>query len=133
MSPLKAPDPDGFPISFYQEHWASMGLKVCRVVSNFFSSGIMDENVNSTFITLIPKKSTPSRVSEFRPISLCNVMYKIIAKVLANRLKEVLPHIISSNQSAFILGRLISDNVLAAYETLHSMHTRMWSKVGLLL
>jgi hypothetical protein len=79
---------------------------------------------------VFPKKKTHVSVTEFRPISLCNVMNKIISKVLANRLKVVLPSIISPNQSAFLSGRLITDNILVAYETMHSMHTKTWSKVG---
>jgi hypothetical protein len=85
----------------------------------------MDGVINSTNIALIPRKKTHVSVTEFRPISLCNVVYKIIAKVLVNRLKMVLPSIISPNQSAFLSGRLITDNILAAYETIHSMHTKM--------
>jgi hypothetical protein len=130
MAPLKAPGPDGFSADFFQEHWAIIGDEVCAAVLGFLNNGYMDADINSTFIALIPKKKQPTSVTEFRPISLCNVIYKIISKILANRLKGILSQIISSNQSAFIPGRLISDNVLAAYETLHSMHTRLWGKVG---
>ena len=73
-------------------------------------------NVNNTLITLIPKCDNPSTVRDLHPITLCNVLYKIIAKVLANRLKVLLPDIISANQSAFVPGRSILDNVIVAFE-----------------
>jgi hypothetical protein len=130
MAPLKAPGPDGFPACFFIDNWALVGTEVCKASFAFFNSCILDESVNFTHIALVPKKPNATKVTDFRPISLCNVGYKIISKVLANRLKIILPKIISHNQSAFIPGRLISDNVLAAYETLHSMHTRMYGKVG---
>jgi hypothetical protein len=123
MAPLKSPGPDGFPVCFYQNNWKEVGEEVCNAILKFFETGHLDGLDNYTFIALIPKLPNPSRVTEFRPISLCNVLYKIVSKVLANRLKFVLPYIVSSNQSAFIPRRLISDNILVAYETLHSMHS----------
>lgn len=130
MSPLKAPGPDGFTADFFQKNWKIVGDEVSEAVLHTLNSGIMPEALNLTHIVLIPKLKNPSCVKDFRPISLCNVLYKIISKVLANRLKKILPEIISPSQSAFVPGRLISDNILAAYETLHTMHTGMRSKKG---
>jgi hypothetical protein len=130
MAPLKAPGPDGLAASFYQNNWDVVGEEVSIAVLDILNSGMLNKELNFTYITLVPKIKNPSCVTHFRPISLCNVLYKIVSKVLANRLKVVLPALISQNQSAFIPGRLISDNILAAYETLHTMNSRMWGKEG---
>jgi hypothetical protein len=130
MGPLKVPGPEGCTVSFYQHKWPTVGPKICEAALYFLNSSHMDGLINVTNISLIPKGQNLSRVTKFRPISLCNVLDKIISKVLANRLKVVLPIVISSYQSVFLFGRLISDNIIATYETLHTMHMKMWSKVG---
>ena len=121
MAPLKAPGPDGMPPLFYQRYWGTIGNDVTHSVLHFLNSACLPENLNHTFITLIPKKISPEYASDFRPISLCNVLYKIFSKVLANRIKKILPKIISEHQSAFTKSRLISDNILVAFKSLHSM------------
>jgi hypothetical protein len=95
MDPMKALGPDGFPTCFFQDHWASMGPEIGKVVSDFFRYGYINKDINFTHITLIPEKIGATKVTGFRPISLCNVVYKIISIVLANRLKVILPAIIS--------------------------------------
>lgn len=124
MSPLKSLGPDGFSSYFFQAYWHVIHTKVCQVVLNFLNPKTFEDSYNFTFIVLIPKVSNPSKPSDFRPISLCNGIYKLASKVLTNRLKKVLFEFISPSQSAFTLGRLISDNFSIAYEGLHTMTTR---------
>jgi hypothetical protein len=130
MAPLKAPGPDDLPPIFYQQYWHLIGKDVTTAVLTCLNSGKILKAINHTYITLIPKVQNPEEVVEFRPISLCNVIYKIISKVLANRLKTLLPTIVSESQSAFIPGRLITDNILVAFETLHHMQHQKTGKLG---
>jgi hypothetical protein len=130
MQPLKSPGPDGFSACFYQRSWSKVKNEVCNAILDFLNHDVFDIDVNATNIALIPKNNSHSNVTEFRPISLCNVVYKLISKVLANRLKKVLPFIISSTLSAFIPSRLITDNILVAFEALHTMDSRMKGREG---
>jgi hypothetical protein len=125
MHPLKLPGPDGFSACFYQKAWDMVKVEVCNTVLSFLNFEVFDIGLHVTYIALIPKLKNSICVTDFRPISLCNVIYKLIFKVIANRLKKVLPHVILSNQSAFILWRLITDNVLVAFEAMHTMDERM--------
>ena len=101
---LKAPGPDGMPSIVYKKHWYFMADKVVQEVLSVLNGGPMPEGWNDTTLVLIPKVKNPSRIKDLRPISLCNVIYKLVSKVIANRLKLILPDIISDNQSAFVPG-----------------------------
>lgn len=96
-------------------------IEITAAVKLFFDTGVMPEGVNTTTIVLIPKVDTPTRLTDFRPISLCNVIYKVIAKCLVNRLRPMLDELVSSVQSAFVPGRLITDNALIAFECFHAI------------
>jgi len=121
MGPTKSPGPDGFNACFFQRFWHIVGKDVTSMVQSILAGDSLPPRLNHTHVVLIPKVNRPDRITEFRPISLCNVLYKIVTKVVSNRLKLVLPSIISETQSAFTPGRLITDNILIAYEVFHSM------------
>lgn len=119
MDSETTPGLDGLPPLFYKQFWNKIGKEVSKAVLKALNSGAIPKNLNHTFLTLIPKIQSPKEVVDFRPIRLSNVLYKLIAKVLANRLKPLFPTLISETQSAFMSERLITDNVLIAHETLH--------------
>ncbi|KAG7532416.1 Endonuclease/exonuclease/phosphatase superfamily [Arabidopsis thaliana x Arabidopsis arenosa] len=123
LNPDKTPGPDGMTAFFYQKFWDLTGPDLVKVVQEFHSSGSFDRRLNETNICLIPKTDRPRKMAEFRPISLCNVSYKVISKVLSSRLKKLLPDLISETQSAFVSGRLITDNILIAQENFHALRT----------
>lgn len=124
MDPLKAPGPDGFHACFYQKAWQVVGQSVFMQFHEFIESGRFEEGMNDTLVALIPKVTCPTSANQFRPISLCNVIYKIITKALTNRIKPILKKLISPEQSSFVPGRQITDNILVYQEVLHSMRTR---------
>jgi hypothetical protein len=90
MVPLKASGPDGLNTYFFQKNWSTMGEEVCSVLLSILNSEVMPPSLNLIHVALIPKIKNPTSVTEFQLISLCNVLYKIISKVLANRLKKIL-------------------------------------------
>ncbi|GJY68394.1 RNA-directed DNA polymerase, eukaryota, reverse transcriptase zinc-binding domain protein, partial [Tanacetum coccineum] len=112
----KSPGPDGFTFAFYKEFWNTIKDDVVTFVHHFFATGSLPRGCNNSFITLIPKVPNPMVASDFRPISLIGAQYKIIAKVLANRLACVIDTIISHEQSAFIKNRQILDGPLMVNE-----------------
>ncbi|XP_024160347.1 uncharacterized protein LOC112167549 [Rosa chinensis] len=122
MHPSKSPGPDGMSPFFYQKYWHIVGYDVCLAIRNFLEKGEAWQESNFTHICLIPKIQNPTEAAHFRPIALCNVIYRICSKVLANRLKKWLPNIVSPLQSAYVPGRLISDNTLVATEVAHFMY-----------
>ncbi|KAG7579890.1 Endonuclease/exonuclease/phosphatase superfamily [Arabidopsis thaliana x Arabidopsis arenosa] len=112
----KTSGPDGYSVEFFISCWSVVGPEVTAAVLEFFSSGKLLKQWNATTLVLIPKIQNASKVSDFRPISCLNTLYKVISKLLAGRLKEILPEVISHSQSAFLPGRLLSENVLLASE-----------------
>lgn len=118
---MKAPGPDGLHAIFYKCFWPMLEDDLIAEVLEALNSGKVPAGWNETVIVLIPENDDPKKVTEYRPISLCNVIYMIISKLLANRLKQILPEIIGEHQSAFVPGRIITDNILIAYECFHSI------------
>ncbi|KAK2449150.1 hypothetical protein QL285_008374 [Trifolium repens] len=113
---FKSPGPDVINFGFYKDFWLDLRGDVMRFISEFHRNGRLAKGLNSTFIALIPKIDCPQRLNDFRPISLVGSLYKILAKVLANRLRLVIGSVISEAQTAFVKSRQILDSVLIANE-----------------
>ncbi|GKA65242.1 putative RNA-directed DNA polymerase, eukaryota, reverse transcriptase zinc-binding domain protein [Tanacetum coccineum] len=109
---------------FIKDAWGVVGKEFCKAVKEFFVYGKLLKEVNSTVISLVPKLSTPRKVSDYRPIACCNVVYKCISKIMVNRIKGCLDTLVDQNQSAFIPSRQISDNVLLSQELLRGYHRK---------
>ncbi|KAL8152609.1 hypothetical protein V2J09_010369 [Rumex salicifolius] len=121
MGQFNASWPDGYPSVFYQNCWEVVGGSVVRFVLDFFSTGSLPRATNDAPLVLIAKVAKPERIKQFRPISLCNVLFKVITKTMVIRLKEVISKLIGPSQSSFIPGRLSTDNIVIVQEAVHSM------------
>lgn len=128
MAPLKAPGPDGMPPIFFQHYLSTIGDDVVKAILSCLNLGQILPGLNHTFLTLIPKVKCPDKATDFWPIALCNILYKLVSKVLANKLKRILPQLISESQISFQSDKAISNNILVAFETLHHMKTKKLGK-----
>lgn len=106
-----------------------MGNDVIQLVKDFFNNCKFPAKITDTNIILVPKKKNPIVMHDLRPISLCNVVYKVCSKVLSNKIKGVIDKVISDMQNAFIPGRLITDNIMISYEVMHYMKRKIKGKV----
>jgi hypothetical protein len=127
------PGPDGLNAAFYKSTWSWIQDDVLKVVTEFYSCKSLHKDINQTYITFIPKKAQPTIPQDFRPISLSNVIYKIISKSLANRLKPHLPTCIHQGQSYFVSGHNISSNIIITQEIIHSFRLKSWNSQAFIL
>jgi hypothetical protein len=125
MNKEGASGPDGFTVKFFHSQWHIVKDDLCNAITQFFKGHKLSKAWKSTFISLIPKNSTPSTFKDFRPISLCNVAYKIISKILASRMDLILTKIISPEQGAFVKHRLIHDNIALTQEMTQNINTKV--------
>lgn len=127
MNPTKAPGKDGLPAIFYKKFWSILKVDVVNVCLKILNENASVSCLSDTIIALIPKVVKPKKIEEFRPISLCSVIYKVILKCLANRLRHSLSSVISDFQSAYVPGRIIQDNAIIGFESLHCMKKNRFS------
>ena len=120
----KASGPDGFPIAFYDTFWHLIKNYLMKMIRYVIRKKKIGGFTNCTFLSLIPKDPRPSSLNRFRPISLCNSSYKIISKIIASRLKPLLPSLISENQGIFFPNRQIVHNIILVQEALHTSLSR---------
>jgi hypothetical protein len=120
----KSPGPDGWTVEFFKHFFDLVGDDILEMIEESRTLGFIPGALNSTFITLIPKVNKPRLFGDFRPISLCNLCYKIISKVIANRIKPILSRSLSEEQLGFLQGRQIQDAIGTVHECIHSINQK---------
>jgi len=121
MQSGKTLGPNGFNVDFFKAYWNTVKQDILEVVEDSRRNKKVLKALNASFIALIPKKENAMTPDGFKPISLCNVVYKIISKVIANRLKPLLPTLISEEQIGYVEGKQILNNIIQTYEVVHSL------------
>lgn len=133
MSVDKAPGPDGFTTAFFQKYWHVAEKPVVESLLEVFRTSVLPMGLNESIICLIPKCQALETLNHFRPISVCNVLVKIISKAIANRLKPMMHKLTGASQASFIPVRSTADNITAAQEVLHSLQRRKGTNGGFAL
>lgn len=123
MAKGKSSGRDGLNVEFYLFHWDIIKAPLFKAISHFFLTPSLPKSWGKTFTILIPKSDNPKTVMDFRPITLCNVSYKIISKILTNRLKLVMHKLVGKEQSAFLAGKSSFDNFIVVQEIVHSLES----------
>jgi hypothetical protein len=118
----KSPGPDGFNTNFMKKYWTVIAQDFYDLCDAFYENNLCIQSINGSYITLIPKNDNPSKVSDYRPISLLNSSIKVLTKLLANRLQKVILRLIHQNQYGFIRSRSIQDCLDWSFEYLHLCH-----------
>ncbi|GFY93866.1 hypothetical protein Acr_09g0003120 [Actinidia rufa] len=123
----KAPGPYGFSSCFFKKSWSITGPDVCAAVKEFFVSGKILKQLNHAVLVMVPKSASASRVEDFRPIACCNVIYKVISKIIATRLSPILEDLIDPAQLAFVPNRSMDENI---YELQELLRNYSWSRIS---
>lgn len=122
LNPNKAPGPDGLTSAFFKGAWSIIGVEVVNSITNFFNTGFLPKSTNSTILSLVPKFPGASRITDYKPISLLNTIYKVISRLLVRRLKPILIDLILPNQTAFVEGKLLLENTVLDSELVNGYH-----------
>ncbi|GLT96250.1 hypothetical protein SLE2022_138910 [Rubroshorea leprosula] len=133
MKGLKSPGPDGISALFYQRHWDTVAGTFLEFVNQALLIGVFEPSLTKAYVALIPKEDSPNSIQKFRPISLLNVAYKVLSKIIVNRLRPHLQELVGPWQSSFLAGRSTVDNIILTQEAVHSMNHLKGRKGAMML
>lgn len=124
----ESPGPDGLTSGFFKAAWPLLSQEFTASVSSFFETAFLPAATNATILSLVPKRTGATTVGNYRPIACCNIIYKVISKLLVHRLKPMLPDLVLPNQTGIVQGRLLVENIVLASETVHGYHRNIGPK-----